>query len=231
MFPGDWWNPGTGETAFFWHQVPAKQLMLRHKRHEPICKPYSEQYTMTIMSWFLIQKHWKILESFECSTSLKFADLFEMPKLLWRLPWRLSSPLGSLMTSRSSRMPDEAKRGTLRLENQKTTGLKKKGQRVNMQKVEVFWEVCFVFMIIFQDCTPNKWYQMIMSTWPSKPRHLGFDDEAEGFCSGAAGAAVVSGGAVSSCSPCQTAQPQYRSLMKFVGTVNPFRMQLYLFSM
>lgn len=125
MFPGDWWNPGTGETAFFWHQVPAKQLMLRHKRHEPICKPYSEQYTKTIMSWFLIQKHWKILESFECSTSLKFADLFEMPKLLWRLPWRLSSLLGSLMTSRSSRMPDEAKRGTLRLENQKTTGLKK----------------------------------------------------------------------------------------------------------
>ena len=71
-----------------------------------------------------------------------------------------------------------------------------------MQKVEVFWEVCFVFMIIFQDCTPNKWYQMIMSTWPSKPKHLGFDDEAEGFCSGAAGAAVVSGGAVSFSSPC-----------------------------
>ena len=82
--------------------------------------------------------------------------------------------------------------------------------------------------------------------------HLGFDDEAEGVCPGATGAAVVSGdaagaavvsggaagaavvsggvaGAASFSSPCETAQPQYRSLMKFVGTVNPFRMQLYLF--
>ena len=35
----------------------------------------------------------------------------------------------------------------------KNNRIEKKNQRSKMQKVEVFWEVCCVFMIIFRDCT------------------------------------------------------------------------------
>ena len=188
--------------AFFWHQVPAKQLILRHKRHEPICKPYSEQYTMTIMSWFLIQKHWKKLESFE-------GQLLSSSQIFLKAKASLETAMTALISFRLFNdkqifsYAGWGKTRHLEVENSKKQPDWKKqihGARCKKSK-------CSGSLFCFHDHfsrlhnVTNKFHQMIMSTWPSKPKHLGFD-EAEGFCSGAAGAAVVSGGAVSSCSPC-----------------------------
>ena len=75
---------------------------------------------------------------------------------------------------------------------------------------------------------------MIMLTWPSKPKHLGFD-EAEGFCSAAAGAAVVSGGAAgvaSFSSPCQNGSAAIQKFDEVCRHSEPLQdATLYLFSM
>ena len=99
------------------------------------------------------------------------------------------------MTSKSSRMPDEAKHGTLKSKTKKTMGpLFQK--RINEATCKKYFSGS---LFCAKDCRTNKWYQMIMSTRPSKPKHFGFD--AAGFCSGATGAAVVSGVAASFSSP------------------------------